>query len=605
MADEIKFGISLEDHVSEKAHAAATALRQMSGALGDAKAKLAFYQQQLSHANEIGDVAGHRHFGGMVDQSRKELYALSNQLGSQAGLDSAARAWDKYGAAARRAGDGIFRVVEPAEVARHAIDSLGRGVHEMASALSSGDAGGAIRGAAEALGGMAQAIDLVIPGLGQVASGAIRAGGAIGGMFAEIIEKGVELSLEVSATNNRMRATFDALGVQGPASGQRTLDMLNKLSSTLPQSREKLAEYEKDFEALGFTDMSQLRYQVQATASAQAIMGDTGAEAYEHLSKKIRLAVEAHAGLKLGERPLEQIYKMGSNATDVANRLGISVQTMRRQLEAGTMDAQKFGNALSESLIAKGKGPLDAMMNSLGTIKEKDFEAFRHLFDGVDVTPLTDAFRMILQIGDAGEPAGAGLKGGITKGMNGIVKALGEMTIRATAFFLHLEASAIRLQTKVQPIVNAFDRISSVISKIDKFAGNTFASSVPPELRPVVGAAFDTIRGYSAHPGATEEWKKKFGPAGELPPQLEPIVPPMLARPPESASAPSVSGPTISEIHKVVDTAIAAHGGAHKITNVNGLVVNITAPEGVTDAQSMSVTGIGSALERIALMGAR
>ena len=57
--------------------------------------------------------------------------------------------------------------------------------------------------------------------------------------------------------------------------------------------------------------------------------------------------------------------------TEVAKAMGLSTQQLAGQLKAGTIDAQKFGDALSSTLIAKGKGPLEEAGNSLGVILAK------------------------------------------------------------------------------------------------------------------------------------------------------------------------------------------------------------------------------------------
>ncbi len=585
MADELKFSVSLEDRVSGAATRAAETMRKFSSALGDARTKLEFFESQLKLATAAGNLEGQQAYGKLVREASAQVYELANAVGPQlnGAMNQSAQAMHRHAAS-------IFRIVEPTEVARHAIEAFGKGFREMGTALAAGEAKGVISGVTEAIAGLASALDIIVPGLGQASAAVVKLTGSFAAMAAGAVQAGVETALEVSALNNQLRATFDALGTQGPNSGARTLDMLNRLSATLPQSRERLAEYAKSFEALGFTGLGQLRYQIKATAAAQAIMGDTGAEAYEHMSRKIRLAVEAHQGLKLGERPLEQIYKMGSNATDVAGRLGLTVKQLRMQLEAGTINAQAFGNALSASLVEKGQGPIDAMMRSWDVLKRKGSEVWQHLFDDVDVTPLTNAIAMVIELGNQGEPSGHAMKKGITAGLNGIIHALGEATIEGAAFFLHLEAKAIRLETRLRPITHAIEAIFRFVSSFDLGNLATSIATAGANLAiPGVGSAAQLLG------AATSPTKPVAGAAARFQSDNTAVS---AHREPRT-----IGGMSKASIATVVQIAAATAKPADHSVHIGQ--VNITAPAGVTDAQSVSVTGLGAALERVQLMGAR
>ena len=170
------------------------------------------------------------------------------------------------------------------------------------------------------------------------------------------IESLVEQAMEATEVNKRLSATFEALGAQGPGSGGKTLAFLNDLSSKLPQSRAQLAEWAKAYEAMGVTDLGELRGQIKATASAQAIMGDEGASAYQHIAERIRVAVEEHKGLKLADKQLKTLYQSGLNVTEVAAAMGLSTaQALAAQLKAGTVDAAKFGAVLQKRLSPRAR----------------------------------------------------------------------------------------------------------------------------------------------------------------------------------------------------------------------------------------------------------
>src|ERR1019366_8953928 len=113
---------------------------------------------------------------------------------------------------AEGAGKGFFKVVEPAEVGRHALEGLSAGFAQVGSSLKAGDVAGAIEGVTEALAGMAQLLDLVVPGLGQAAAAVIKFAGWLAAALVEIAEEGVKTALEVNEVNEKLTATFEALG---------------------------------------------------------------------------------------------------------------------------------------------------------------------------------------------------------------------------------------------------------------------------------------------------------------------------------------------------------------------------------------------------------
>jgi hypothetical protein len=412
------------------------------------KKELGTLRTALNIAKEQGRFAGDTE---LVATTKRGVFELSEEV-------------QKAGGHIGELGKGFLKVLEPTEVMRHAVEGVSEGVKTLASGLKSGEAKEAVEGISESLAAFASTLDLVVPGLGQVASAAVKAGGAFVSMSVGIAQAAVEMGLEVTAVNDKLTATFDALGSQGPNSGKKTLEFLDGLSKKLPQSRDQLAQWTKQYEALGITDFGELRQQITATASAQAILGDQGAETYTNLTKKVQEAVEAHHGLKLSEKTLTQLYSAGVNVTDVADRMGISTKKLTAGLKAGTVDAQAFGNALSDTLIEKGKKPLEAMGDELSTLKQKGLETLNHLFDGIDPKPLTDAIKSVIDLGDQGEPSGQALKKGVTSGVNAIIRALGAGITKAEIFFLRLELRALELELKLKPVIRFLERIG-VLSK--------------------------------------------------------------------------------------------------------------------------------------------
>lgn len=585
MADAIAtFALVLEDALSPGARQAKASISALSTSLAKAKTELSGYQSQLAIAKDLGDVEGYRKYSALVNESKRSVFGLAQQLESTpAGLE--------------------------------------------ASAASAGS---------------------MAVGLGLVTAAAGVAVAAIGALMS-VTESFIVKSLEVVNANQRMAATFEALGQQGEGSGKKTMAMLGDLSSKLPQSRDQLADWAKKIEAMGVTDLSKVRSELIATASAQAIMGDEGAAAYTKIQERVRLAVEAHHGLKLAEKSLKALYSAGVNMTEVAARMGLSTQELGAKLKGGTIDAAKFGDALRGAVTDKGKGPLDVMMNSLETMGVKAKAAFGRLFSDVDTKPLTDALRSVIALGDAGAPSGEALKSGITGGLNAVIKTLGAAIIEAEVFFLSVEVRALQAYIALKPLIGAVGKIGDVMGAIgmgkdQAVGGAAGALGVDPggleqqglragalvyagfggPMAQTAALVLDTLFsiGDDKAQEIAREGGKKSGEAAIAgiregvqahSPSLAAIRigmdigaglgAGMEGSPTPARAARVISGNALGGIAGGAAGLGAANTNAGAVSNV--VHVTINAPEGVTDAHELSVIGLATALERFQIGSGR
>jgi hypothetical protein len=472
-------------------------------------------------------------------------------------------------------------------------------------------------------------------GLGAVAAGAALGAGAIYGVV-RATESLLEKALEVTETNRRLSASFEALG--GAGAGTKTLAFVDDLAQRLPQSRKEIAGWVSQFQALGITDLGQIREQVLATASAQAItfaQGGQGAEVYTKLAERIHVAVEEHKGLKLADRQLKQLYEAGLNVTEVAaaygretRQAGFSVEKLAAELKGGTINAQAFGNALSATLVQKGQGPLRAMGDEFGTLKLKAAESLAHLFDDVDTTPLTDGIRSWLDLLGQGTASGKSLKAGMTDAINAIIKGVARTGWEAEIFFGRLEIWALQAGVTLAGVERVVGRIAagfgSVISSTTAIAGAAVdVSGLPSLARNVATLAAPSapaspakahadggiVTGTTASaPLATTVSIAGLGPrrapanaeggivtspaSGEAFASVAPgemIVPQRIVRQIQSDSRGPSASPAPQETHFHIDR----------------LELSIDAPAGVTDATAVSASGIAVALERLQLSSGR
>jgi hypothetical protein len=594
MGEGIEFDVILGDLVSGPAHKAAAAVDKLSNDLGKAKTELAFFEQQLALANKLGDIEGHDKFSAAVAQSSRKVFDLGNALG-------------EVEAKAKPAASGLEKLAESA------------------------------------------------PGIAKVAAAVAAVGLALATVTAELVKGGVETALEVRAFNAQMEATFDALG-KGPDAGRRTVEMLDDVARSAPQSREKLAEWTRAIEKMGVTDLGKIRGELIATASAQAILGDEGPAAYERLARKIHDAEEGHHKLTIASKELTKT--IGTNLADaVAQRMGVSLEKLEQGLKAGTIDATKFGNALEETLIAKGAKGLDAMWLQGGTLTKKLAETFGELFSGVDTTPLTDALRQLIGLLDQGSPSGEAMKDGITGAFNGIIRVLGSALTEAEVWFLTMERDALAVDVAFRPIA------STIWSIVDALLGVSNALNLLSVALPgggVLGGVFggdEELKQQGQAIQAMEAWKAASaneatvngaaigeglvkGMAGAKPaveraghdlghtaivgaragadahsPSRkaeklggdidEGLGGGMLAGGVSPRAGRQLSENALGGMTARIFSSPAANGNAASGITISGLVINITAPQGVTDANKLSATGLVLALEKLQLASGR
>ena len=563
--DGLEFSVTLEDGISPGAEKASSSLEHMQTELEGTSKELERMGRAQAQAIRMNEA-----FDAKQDASAQRLgrvQAEANRMNEE---------FDRSHSILGMLTGGFQKVIEPTEVLRHAFEGLAEGAHELSAGLASGDVEGVIGGMSTAMAGLAESLDLVVPGLGQVASAAIRAGGALAGATAGIVEEAVKTALEVTETNERLEATFDALG-HGPEAGRKTLDMLNDLARELPQSRDQLGRWTQQFEAMGVTDLGELRQQVVAVASAQAIAGESGASAYEGLEKKIRGAIDANEGmLKIDSRLIKQLHELGAGDMLVGGQ---------RLLRGMAVDASEFGDALSEAMETKGKGALSVMWTEMSTLKEKAGEAFAHLFDGIDTEPLTDALTSLLHMS---EDSGDELHKGIVGAIDAIIYELGELVWDAEIAFLKMELFATRSAPQIETVEKAIHDVGAAfewtLEHADRLA-ETIASMIPglSTVMGVAGVARNAAGAIHALGGTGTVEHASPNSAGGL-----------VQRP-----APGEYLASVSPGERIVPE------GRGDGTHIEHVEINITAPHGVTDAHQMSVTGLALAFERLQLAAGR
>jgi hypothetical protein len=586
----IKFDVALGDLLSGPAHKAASAVDGLSNELTKASARLAAYERRLALANKLGDIEGHRKYSAAVQETSQKVFDLGSKL------------------------DGMKEQAGPA-------------AGELAQV---GVAAGPVGAALAAVATVATAVIGTLYGLGKA---------------------GVETALEVTAARAQLEATFDALG-KGPEAGRRTIEMLDDVARTLPQSREELGKWVREIEKMGVTDLGQVRRELLATASAQAILGEEGPAAFEKISRKVNNAIGAHQALKIASKEITRT--IGTNMAEaVAGKMGTSLEKLEAQLKTG-LDPKKaieFGNALEDAFIEKGAKSLNAMWASKawGKIKEA----------GRDVTPITEGMRHILELFDQTQPSGQAMKTTLTDVFNGIVKAIGWVITEGEVLSLRFMVYGLSMELALLPVWNILKKIGGAIDSAGQAVGLIAPpGSAPPPVKSAqasaTGAVEDTVGGLTGLltgplMGVAGAGGMKVGEAigqglvnalGLAKPGVEAAANDLgetaVRGTRAGAGVKSPSKPAI-EIGGYVAEGLgigmmggaggAARAGRQLSTNalgglvggalassaangnagitISGLVINLTAPQGVTDATGLSATGLAVALERLQLASGR
>lgn len=536
--------------------------------------------------------------------------------------------------------EGFIRTVEPAEVLKGAFEGVGEGIKSFAAGLKSGEAKEMITGIAEAAAGLAQTLDLLVPGLGQLAAAAIKVAGAFAAMTAGLIQAGAELAIEATLGKLAMVSMFAALG-GGQKVGEETEEMLSSLSDQIGITKDTLAPFTRAFMAMGIEGTEALKKVTLAAISAQAIMGDpAAAHAFENLTKKIQIAAETGHGLKIPEKGLKSLAEMGLRVDDVAKRLNVDAHTLSAQLKAGTVNAVAFGEALQDALIAKGAGPLDRMGKSLGNLKKIFGQSIEDLFEdmGPAIEPFLEKVGQLLNLFSQSEESGRTMKSALGGAFTYIFEVATESIVPIGNFFLDLEYYSIRAYTlikshwlsikmvfaDIQPGLDAlrisFEAIGHVLDTIGKAdaAFDRLKVMLGGGLRDVGKAGGGSLAEGLAD-GIADGGKKVSGAAAGLGQEAKGGVTDALQIHSPSrvgfqiggqlgegvALGMNASQPQIGQSARDMGNAAvpgADGGGKGGSTSVQGGIhITIQAPDGVTHASELTEVGLALVFERLAL----
>lgn len=234
--------------------------------------------------------------------------------------------------------------------------------------------------------------------------------------------------------------------------------MLDDMSAKLGQTKDAMAPLTQKFLQMGITSKEALEEMTTAALSAKALVGgaQSGADAFEKLTKKIQTAAATGQALKIPLKGLGSLADMGLTVEDVATKMGISAEKLATQLKAGTVDATKFGDALNHALIDKGKGPLETMGLSLSNLGAMLKQYIGDIFE--DMMPAIKPFLLALKdmfgiFDSKTKPSGEALKTGIVAYFTKLFQVATKVVPLVKSFLLNIIILGLKAYIAIKPLV--------------------------------------------------------------------------------------------------------------------------------------------------------
>ncbi len=325
------------------------------------------------------------------------------------------------------------------------------------------DAAGMNTEMAAATGGLSVALELGT----KAAAGLVAVLGALA-------IAGAYMAIEASQAKESMISMFDALGA-GVTTGEEIDEMLDNMRDKLGITKDAMVPLVKEFLSMGVTGKESIEKLTTAALSAKALMGgaESAAQAFVSLQKKIQLAAETGQALKIPLKGLGSLSEMGLTVNDVAKKMGVSTEDLTSQLKNGTVNAVKFGNALSEAVTEKGKGPLDKMASSLsnigGMLKEYIGDMFEDMQGPVNefMSALKDAFSVF----STAKPSGEAMKTGIQAAITEILRVATKLVPIMKNLFLDMIILGLKAYIALKPTIKWFKDLMANEAFIKKLSG--------------------------------------------------------------------------------------------------------------------------------------
>lgn len=310
----------------------------------------------------------------------------------------------------------------------------------------------------KALAGLESKLASVANGLADFGKSAAVAFSGAALAAGSLIAAGAALALSAADAKGDMILLFDVL-LDGVGTGEDAVEMFDRLGEATGQTRDALAKVAQGFGAMA-TSTDHLEALTLAAVSASA-MAKGGGEAFEGMYKKIAAAQQTGAALKIPLKGLGSLASMGLKVEDVAKRMGMSAADLGTKLAKGTVDAKKFGDALTDALIEKGAGPVADAALDLGNMWAKAKESVGEFFEDIDTGPFLTEVKKLFGILDSGSSSGKALKAGVGAFFKEVFALATKATPLVKRFFLGMIIYGLQAYLAIRPMVAAIKEFAA------------------------------------------------------------------------------------------------------------------------------------------------
>ncbi len=293
---------------------------------------------------------------------------------------------------------------------------------------------------------------------------------AVGAVMASLVLAGINLALSAADAKGDMILLFDVL-LEGVGTGEDAVAMFDRLGEATGQTRDQLAKVAQGFGAFA-TSTDHLEALTLAAVSASA-MAKGGGEAFEQMYKKIATAQQTGQALKIPLKGLGSLASMGLKVDDVAKRMGLSAAALSKQLENGSVDAKKFGDALTNALVEKGADPVADAALDLGNMWARAKESVGKFFEDIKIEPFLKEVKALFGILDQATPSGQALKAGIGAFFQKVFDLMAKGVPYVKRFFLDLIIYGLQ----------AYIALKQVAAQIKAFAESEEGVAIIAELK--------------------------------------------------------------------------------------------------------------------------
>ena len=388
----VEFAVKLTDQVTAPTRAMAGGLAQAAKNANLLEKQMAALQNAATKAAATGNVAGFQKAATQYSSLHTELTRLRGEFPSLT--------------AAQHEASGASKMLSAG------VESLGTALTEMLNPAT-----------------------LAAAALGAIVAVSAAVGAAL--------YEGAKMALEASEAFEKLSATMNALT---GGNGKATIATLDELTAKLGMTRAQLAPLAEQLLAMG-VPVAQLKTQLTALATVQAVGINGGTEAYLGLLKKLE------GQTKVSGKSLVNLYKTGVSVAEIAKKLGLSVKELQAKLKAGTLDAEKFKTALAQAIQAKGAEALAAQARSLSAQWAQLQENIRKLFEDVNVKPFLDALKSLLSVFDQNTASGKALHAAVKGLFDGLFAAASKVLPYIKIAFLALVVGALKFYIALKPAI--------------------------------------------------------------------------------------------------------------------------------------------------------